>query len=307
MNFFALVLCAASVAATPIAQQHKPGIQRFLSTWDASPLASYPTDLTRGIIPKRIHSHNDYWRDVPLYEALSFGAISVEADVWLYNSTLFVGHDTSSLTANRTLQSLYIDPLVSILEAQNPSTPFAPEKTYNGVFDTTAEQTLYFWIELKTSGEETLPHVISALQPLRERGYLTTVNNNTITPGPITVIGTGNTPLDLVAPVTKRDYFFDGPWMALAENNITAAISPIASCQLSAAVGEVGAEGLNGTQMEIVKELVKKANERGIEGRFWDLPAWPLKTRNKVWEQVMDLGVYLLNADDLRAAAATRW
>lgn len=32
---------------------------------------------------RRIHSHNDYWRDVPLFSALSHGVTSVEADVWL--------------------------------------------------------------------------------------------------------------------------------------------------------------------------------------------------------------------------------
>ena len=32
---------------------------------------------------KNIHSHNDYWRDVPLYSALANGVRSIEADVWL--------------------------------------------------------------------------------------------------------------------------------------------------------------------------------------------------------------------------------
>ncbi len=31
------------------------------------------------------------WRDVPLFTALSLGATSFEADVWLINGTLFVG------------------------------------------------------------------------------------------------------------------------------------------------------------------------------------------------------------------------
>jgi hypothetical protein len=28
------------------------------------PGSQYPTDLTRNIVPKPLHSHNDYWRDV---------------------------------------------------------------------------------------------------------------------------------------------------------------------------------------------------------------------------------------------------
>lgn len=39
---------------------------------------------------KPLHSHNDYWHDIPFYTALSYGAISIEADVWLVNGTLYV-------------------------------------------------------------------------------------------------------------------------------------------------------------------------------------------------------------------------
>lgn len=50
--------------------------------------------------------------------------ISVEADVWLINGTLYIGHDIESLTPNRTFAGLYIDPLVQILTNANPDTPF---------------------------------------------------------------------------------------------------------------------------------------------------------------------------------------
>ena len=73
---------------------------------------------------KGIHSHNDYWRDVPLYTALSYGVISVEADVWLVNGTLYIGHEVQALNPNRTFDGLYIEPLVQILTNSNPITPF---------------------------------------------------------------------------------------------------------------------------------------------------------------------------------------
>ncbi|KAK5278230.1 hypothetical protein LTR40_009410, partial [Exophiala xenobiotica] len=63
-------------------------LQNILSNTHNSDAYTYPTDFTRGIIPKPIHSHNDYWRDIPFYSALSVGCVSVEADVWLYNNTL---------------------------------------------------------------------------------------------------------------------------------------------------------------------------------------------------------------------------
>lgn len=65
-------------------------LQNILLNTDKSDKYHYPTDFTREIVPKPIHSHNDYWRDVPFYTGLSYGAISTEADVWLINGTLHV-------------------------------------------------------------------------------------------------------------------------------------------------------------------------------------------------------------------------
>lgn len=48
----------------------------------------------------------------------------MEADVWLINGTLFIGHELESLTPNRTFDGMYVQPLVSILDLQNPITPF---------------------------------------------------------------------------------------------------------------------------------------------------------------------------------------
>jgi len=64
---------------------------------------------------------------VPLYSALSYGVISVEADVWLVNGTLYIAHEVQALTPNRTFAGLYINPLVQILTAQNPKTVFTSQ------------------------------------------------------------------------------------------------------------------------------------------------------------------------------------
>ncbi|KAI9785351.1 MAG: Altered inheritance of mitochondria protein 6 [Geoglossum umbratile] len=192
-------------------------IQQVIADWGkhgkvGEGLSWWPTSFSRDITPIPCHSHNDYWRRVPLYSALRQGFISVEADVWLFDNELYVGHDTSSLTRNRTLNSLYINPLVDILTKQNPSTEFTDNNTRNGVFDTDPGQSLVLLIDLKTNGQETWPHVIAQLEPLRKRNWLTVFDGTTIVPGPITVVGTGNTPFNLVvANQTYRDAFFDAP------------------------------------------------------------------------------------------------
>lgn len=93
----AAIVASHSIAAYSDALQYILGnsnalqnILRNSDTYDKSDKYHYPTDFTRGIVPKPFHSHNDYWRDVPFYSGLSYGAISTEADVWLINGTLYV-------------------------------------------------------------------------------------------------------------------------------------------------------------------------------------------------------------------------
>ncbi len=147
-----------------------------------------------------------------MYDAISAGCISVEADIWLFDNELFVGHDTSSLTRNRTLRNLYLNPIIDILEKQNPSTNFTnPDNTVNGIFDTDPSQQLTLLIDFKMDGPTTWPFLIDQLKPLLQRGYLTTFNGTAIVPGPVTIVGTGNTPFSLVTANSTRHIFFDAP------------------------------------------------------------------------------------------------
>lgn len=148
--------------------------------------------------------------------------------------------------------------------------------------------------------------MVKALAPLRERNWLTTVNGNTITPGPVTVIGTGSSPLELIAPVKVRDYFYDGSLPDIEAKNITRAVSPIASTSLLSTIGEIHDTGFSPTQRKTLEGQIKTAHDRGIKVRYWDLPSWPVSTRNAVWRWLVIAGVDLLNVDDLEAAAGLR-
>ncbi|KAF2789783.1 hypothetical protein K505DRAFT_328004 [Melanomma pulvis-pyrius CBS 109.77] len=279
-------------------------LQNILKNTHNSNKYKYPTDLTRGIVPKPFHSHNDYWRDVPFYSGLSYGAISTEADVWLINGTLFVGHELSALTPERTLESLYIAPILDTLHRQNPTTAFSPKPTFNGVFDTDASQTLYFFIDVKTSGPETWAAVLSAIAPLREQLYLSSYDGSKFTSRPVTIIGTGNTPLSVVEYMIPRYAFYDAPLPLLNSSfaNITSDISPIASTNFADVFGDVRA-GLSEAQIDILTAQLKEAHGKGIKARYWDQPAWPVSTRNRVWRQLWEGGVDFLNVDDLKGCA----
>jgi hypothetical protein len=204
LGLTAITLFWTSDLDTVLQNWGKPGTGTEDLSW-------YPTDFTRDVLPIPCHSHNDYWRRVPLFSALRAGCTSVEADVWLFDDDLYVGHNTASLTRNRTFQSLYVNPLVKILEQQNPDTDFY-NGTSQGVFDADPGKSLTLLIDVKTSGAETWPWVLEQIQPLRERGWLTYFEDGKANMRPITVVGTGNTPFDILTKnTTYRDAFFDAP------------------------------------------------------------------------------------------------
>jgi hypothetical protein len=239
--------------------------------------------------------------------------VSTESDVWLVNGTLYVGHERSALTTARTFQSLYIQPILDTLKRQNPTTQFVSgSSTKNGVFDTSSGQTLYLFVDVKTDGNETWPVVLQELAPLREAGYLSSTDGKTVTSGPVTVIGTGNTPLSYFLPTdpasssSPRYVFFDAPLATLNSGSAAAftnLISPIASTDFAAVFGNVVEQSLNSTQLATLRAQVAYAKGKGIKARYWDQPGWPIGTRNAVWRALINEGVGLLNVDDLEGAA----
>jgi hypothetical protein len=48
--------------------------------------------------------------------AIGAGCSSVEADFWLVDDGLYVGYRRLALTSGRTLQNMYLDPLLALLE-----------------------------------------------------------------------------------------------------------------------------------------------------------------------------------------------
>ena len=209
------------------------GVDNLVSEWGrpghvGAGLAHWPTDFTRDILPIPCHSHNDYWREVPLFSAVQVGCTGVEADIWRFGDELYVGHAITSLTRNRTLDNLYIKPLLNVLDKMNAPSQVAedPNPNLHGIFDTEPFQPVIFMIDFKTYGPTTWPAMYSALDPLREKGYLTHVKNGSIVHRPLIVVGTGNTPFDHVNSTElnpHRDVFFDAPLdqMYLGANNET--------------------------------------------------------------------------------------
>ena len=306
-----------------------------LADYPTQSIAKLPADFSQDIIPIPCHSHNDYWRHVPLYDALAAGCTSVEADVWLSGNDLFVGHLQKSLTKERTLESLYIDPIVSILTKQNTpsqvinsngtsSANSSPDPAQlNGIFETSPETPLTLLIDMKTDGTSTFPAVLEHLEPLRSRGWLTHFNGTAVVPGLITVVGTGNTPFDLlITNGTYRDIFYDAPleefWgddptpiqnyeQLLTGEKYNSDNSYYASVSFQKEIGNLWHGMLTPQQVLKIRGQIEGAKSRGLKARYWDTPTWPVGRRDHVWDVLMREGVGSLNVDDLEAAKERDW
>ncbi|KAF2873574.1 hypothetical protein BDV95DRAFT_627462 [Massariosphaeria phaeospora] len=308
---------------------------------DALPSSSPPS--THDIHPIPCHSHNDYWRPAPLFDALRWGCTSVEADVWLFDHELYVGHSTHSLAETKTLRSLYIDPLVTMLDGRNGENQFSTASDVkNGVFDTAPEQTLVLLVDFKNSGPEIYPVVADQLSALREKGYLSYWDGKSTTIGPVTVVATGNAPFDLItANMTYRDMFFDAPLDRLYEDAAaTPSASPshsssttsssssssgqgtvgtsatstfdasnsfYASVSFKTSIGLLWSAKLSASQLQLIRGQIQGAKRRGLKARYWDTPSWPVGVRNHVWEVLVREGVDYVNGDDLRGMAGVDW
>lgn len=188
------------------------------------------SDSTPTTRPVRCHSHNDYLRNVPLLEAIAAGCPSVEADVWSENDELYVAHRHFQLQANRTLESLYINPLLRIFDHQRDTfscgreMPCHSHWTINeplaGVFESDPDQPLVVLIDFKTEGNATWEKLDRQLEPLRRTNLLTHFNGTTIVSGPVVIVGTGDTPFHkITANNTYRDVFYDAPLDLLADTS----------------------------------------------------------------------------------------
>ncbi len=149
---------------------------------------------------------------------------------------------------------------------------------------------------------------MQALQPLRAEGYLTTFANGTLTQSAVTVVGTGNTPLDGVKALEPRDFFYDAPLTQLNDPSLNtkfdATVSPLASTDWATAVGWSGIGNISEGQLANLTQYVGDAHTLGIKARFWDTPGWPIFARSAVWKVLAENGADWLNADDLEAASS---
>ncbi|WFD03851.1 hypothetical protein MOBT1_002546 [Malassezia obtusa] len=261
---------------------------------------------------------------------------NIESDVWLNpkDDKLYVGHDAFSLSRERTFHALTVEPLVQAIDQANSANAMHVQNEeselfadlqasvakddapwWNGFFSLGVGNTqpIQLMIDIKNNPHKSWQHVLKALDPLRERGYLTRYEYGKIIPGPILVVGTGATPVEELAAKHKRDVFYDceltklsgpGPKIGGEHYPWNATLCPIASTDFSKVTNDYkGIHEPTKKMNESISRLIHEAHERNIKTRFWDTPAWPVYARDRVNRMLLELGSDWINADDLEAIA----
>jgi hypothetical protein len=167
---------------------------------------------------------------------------------------------------------------------------------------------LQLLIDIKTDGPSTFPHLYTALEPLRSAGLLSTYYPGTprITQSLLTIIGTGNTPLDSIVSLGTnvthpRDVFLDAELTALPDG-VDHTVAPLASTSFMHAIGFK--HWLPFLARRRIRGLVAEAHARGIQARFWSVPRWPGPMRMHIQRMLLSEGVDWLNVDTWREV---RW
>ena len=274
----AAFMLAAAVVGT--------GLVATLSTASAAGAAAYPTGgAATAMDLERAHAHNDYEHDRPLYDALSNGFKSVEADVWLVDGELLVAHDREDVQRDRTLQSLYLEPLRELVKRNRAA-------VYPGDPDT-----FTLLIDIKSDGVAT--YLALHRQLRRYQQILTRFVPSGVTEGAVTAIVSGNRPGELIRQQPVRYAAYDGRLSDLGVST-DASFIPLISDNWTRHFTWQGIGRMPEAERAKLRAIVQTAHANSQRVRFWATPeASP--QREAVWQELLAAQVDYINTDHLQA------
>jgi len=234
---------------------------------------------------ERAHAHNDYEHDRPLYDALSNGFKSVEADVWLVDGELLVAHDREDLQSARTLESLYLAPLREMVKGNGGS-------VYEGDPDP-----FTLLIDIKSDAVPTYRALHEELR--RYQRVLTKFVPSGVKDGAVTAIVSGNRPRELMEQQRVRYAAYDG---RLGDLGVVTdqTFVPLISDNWTKNFTWRGIGPMPEAEREKLRDIVETAHANGQRVRFWATPE-ESPQREAVWRELLAAQVDLINTDHLDA------
>ncbi len=172
-----VALCASLVLASATERRVSARVN------DEKPEASRVVPLLHA------HAHNDFQHKRPLLDALDCVFCSIEADIYLRNSQLLVGHVPAELRPERTLEKLYLDPL--------------RERVKTNVGRVYADgPTITLLVDVKTEAKETYAALHNVLE--RYADMFSVTRNGKLEVKAVTVVVSGNRAREAMIAQTVR-------------------------------------------------------------------------------------------------------
>lgn len=225
------------------------------------------------------HSHNDYSNDIPFWLAYYNHFGSIEADIWAVNGELFVAHDRNDITAERTLDALYIMPLVRLFGHNNRK----PWHDHAGV--------VQLLIDLKTPADPTLSILAAKLAKYPE------VFDPKVNPAAVRIVISGNRPeasdFTSYPAFILYDGLIDGNYNKEQLERI-----PLFSEDLAKFTKWRGIGDMSDSDRKKLSEVIRSVHDKGKKIRFWNAP-----DNIAAWKTFMSLGIDFINTDHINELA----
>ncbi|MBS1529470.1 MAG: phosphatidylinositol-specific phospholipase C/glycerophosphodiester phosphodiesterase family protein [Bacteroidetes bacterium] len=225
-------------------------------------------------------AHNDYKHKHPLFDALDDGFTNIEADVFLKDNKLVVGHFCPIFHYGRSLDKLYLKPLYDRVE-QN-----------NGYVYANYKHPVILMIDIKTEAEPTYRFLEQLLQ--KYPGMFTHYENGEIVEGAVTVVISGHKPYKLLENEQNRFAFIDDDLRRVARDTATHNVFTMASCKYSHLLRWTGKGPMPFYEHQRLCTYVAIAHSMGSKVRLWASPE-----NTVVWNELLRCGVDLINTDHL--------
>lgn len=229
------------------------------------------------------HSHNDYAQSRPLQTALEHGFGSIEADVYPINGELLVGHNPADLKPEKTLRSIYLDPLRGWYRA--------------GEAGKAKPGSLQLMIDIKRDATNCYRLLLEQL--ISYPDLIATLDQGTLRGGPVRVVLSGDRPFAEVARDLAKWTGLDGKLEHLANGKPTFATleMPMISAQWTEVCHWNGVQPILGSDETKLTEFIELCHRNGRTARLWGAP-----DRLEVWLELKSLGMDWVNTDFLAEA-----
>lgn len=241
-------------------------------------LLSATTVESQNIILPNAYAHNDYWHKRPLLDALDNGFTYVEADVYLKNGRLIVTHILPYFKNKKTLEELYLKPLLQYVNDN--------AKSANPV-----NCPLTLMIDIKTDADKTYKALALLLQ--KYRSILSGYQNGELTMRNVSVVITGHKPYNMFTGEADRLAFLDED-LRQADKDSSTNIYQVASCKYSSIVKWKGKGTISEKDVQRLEYFVLQAHKSGRKVRLWGSP-----DKKKVWSELLKCNVDLINTDKI--------